>query len=90
MSGKLCVGQPVNNVGAGRISQSRALCEGADYRLQGTALAFPDSDNPHPVGSPDYEAWNNGWTKVNINAGTTIPVDELKCCAIDRAQVVTA
>lgn len=91
MSGKLCNGQPQQNAGAGRISQSRSFCEGIAFRMLGTEVSQPKSANPHYVnGSPDYLAWNRGWDDANGSAGTTLPTDEGKCCAVDYDQLILA
>lgn len=79
MAGKLCFGQVRNNAGAGHISQSKAYCEGAKWRAQGTALAFPKTDNPHEAGSEDAEAWDLGWDVAQAAAGGTLGT--VGCCA---------
>lgn len=81
MAGKLCTGAPTNNAGAGILSSSKAFCEGLAWRAQGTAVAFPISDNPHEPGSEDADAWDAGWTVTNAAAGTTVDPDNCPCCA---------
>jgi hypothetical protein len=91
MSGKLCVGEPLNNIGAARIDESRAFCEGLAYRMSGTVLTRPIADNPHLiVDSPDHVAWDNGWGKADNAAGGALPTDEGRCCAVDRGLVIAA
>ena len=69
MSGKLCTGIPENNSGAARINQSKSFCDGVFYRSRGVALARPITDNPHPVGSPNADSWDAGWTAADDAAG---------------------
>jgi hypothetical protein len=82
MSGKLCTGEPTNNAGAGLLSQSKAFCEGLAWRAQGTALAYPITDNPFLAGSPDGDAWDSGWTVTNGAAASTVDPDAAPCCAV--------
>ena len=81
MPGKLCTGAPTNNVGAGRLSQSKAYCEGMAYRASGTLIAKPITDNPHASGSPDGISWDSGWTKADDASGGNISKADLGCCA---------
>ena len=91
MAGKLCIGVPANNIGAGRIGESRAFCEGLAFRMASTAILAPKTDNPHLiVDSPDHVAWDEGWDKAEAAAGGALPTDEGRCCAIDRAAVIAA
>ena len=62
MSGQLDFGTTLNNAGAARISLATAFSEGIYYRAGGTLAGRPASDNPHPSGSPDGDAWDRGWT----------------------------
>ena len=61
MSGQLDFGTTFNNAGAARMSQATAFSEGIYFRAGGTLLGRPLTDNPHPVGSPDHDAWDRGW-----------------------------
>lgn len=70
MSGKLCTGQPENNIGAGRLSQSKAFCEGRESNAGGGDIG----DDPHVSGSPDSDAWLAGF-------GDATAAD-LTCCAV--------
>lgn len=81
MPGKLCQGGKRNNIGAGRLSGSKAYCEGMSYRASGTAIAKPKTDNPHAQGSEDSIAWNNGWDLAQVNVGGNISKADLGCCA---------
>ena len=83
MSGKLCTGGATNNAGAARISQSKAFCEGIEFRAQGTAIAFPITGNPHPAGSPDNTSWAAGWLAADASAGGTMDGADAPCCAVD-------
>jgi hypothetical protein len=69
MPGKLCQGGKRNNIGAGRLSGSKAYCEGMSYRASGSAAAKPKTDNPHEQNSEDAIAWNNGWDLATANVG---------------------
>jgi len=81
MPGKLCVGEPINNAGAGHLSASKAYCEGMAYRASGTLIQRPFASNPHVQNSPDWNAWDYGWTKANDNAGGQISKADRGCCA---------
>lgn len=70
MPGKLCTGQQENNIGAGRLSQSKAFCEGRTTNFQGGLIG----DNPHEVGSPDSDAWLAGFADLT-------PAEDT-CCAV--------
>ena len=70
MPGKLCTGQSENNIGPARLSQSKAFCEGRTTNFNGGVIG----DNPHPVGSPDHDAWDRGF------ADATPAIDT--CCAV--------
>jgi hypothetical protein len=61
MSGQLDFGTTLNNAGAARIGEAKAFSEGIYYRAGGTLAGRPLTDNPHPVGSPDHDAWDRGW-----------------------------
>lgn len=78
--GKFCYGEPTNNAGAARLSQSNAFCEGLAYRASGTALGAPITDNPHISGSPDADAWDAGWNVGNDSTGT-VSREDAGCCA---------
>ena len=84
MPGKLCFGTQFANAGAGRLSASHAFCEGLYWRSQGTAAAFPITDNPHAVGSEDADAWDRGWTVTDSAAGSTVDPTDAPCCAIPQ------
>ena len=90
MAGKLCIGVPANNIGAGRIGESRAFCEGLAFRMSGTAVGQPITGNPHESGSPDSRAWDAGWIEADAAAGGTLPITDGPCCAVDRAAVIAA
>ena len=81
MAGKLCQGINRTNMGAARLSGSKAYCEGMLYRQGGTLLERPEANNPHQVGSEDSEAWVLGWTLSNTYSGGFIPKDQYGCCA---------
>ena len=81
MPGRLCTGQPENNIGAGRLSQSKAYCEGMAYRASGTFAAKPVTDNPHVPGSPDAGSWDLGWIVADDASGGNVSKADLGCCA---------
>jgi len=59
---------------------AQAYCEGMAHRIQGTALAFPITDNPYS--DPDGEletAWDAGWNSANGDAGGVL---DPKNCAL--------
>ncbi len=72
MSGQLDFGTVFNNAGAARIDSSRAFSEGIYHRAQGTAAAFPITDNPHEVGNENHDAWDRGWTVADSASPGTI------------------
>jgi hypothetical protein len=82
MPGKLCTGAPTNNAGAGLLSQSKAFCEGVQYRSQGTALEYPITNNPFLLGSPDSDSWIDGWLVTNGAAASTVDPADAPCCAV--------
>ena len=81
MAGKLCNGRLTNNMGAARLSGSKAFCEGILYRSGGTGIARPISDNPHEDGAEDSDAWDTGWDIANDAAGGSITKTAYGCCA---------
>lgn len=70
MPGKLCTGQPENNIGAARLSQSKAFCEGRLANFNGGLIG----DDPHFPGSPDSDAWLAGFADLTAAEDT--------CCAV--------
>jgi len=58
--------KPIKNV--------KAYAEGAEYRLTGTLIGVPITDNPFSPGEQNL-AWDAGWTDANgdgLGAGGTI------------------
>ena len=47
---------------AAHIKDWRAYEQGAAYRLGGTALEVPATNNPFPSGTPENVLWATGWT----------------------------
>ena len=88
MSGKLCTGSSENNIGAARLSQSKAFCEGVAYRSQGASLSFPRTGNPHVNGSSDYQAWDAGWMVVEGQVASPIDPATAPCCAVSDVVIV--
>ena len=84
MAGKICTGIAANNAGAARIGESKAFSEGIYHRAQGTALAFPVTDNPHLSGGPDSLAWIRGWTVANDASPGAIAQTSAPCVAIPQ------
>jgi len=76
MAGKNCTGIQSNN--AGNLKNSRAYCEGAKYRAEGTLLTRPPADNPHEVDSEAYDAWDRGWIYAENRSGSY--VSSFGCC----------
>lgn len=90
MPGKLCNGFLEANMGAGRLSTSKAFCEGIQYRSEGTALEKPSADNPHaPVDiyNPDFDSWHEGWSVANDAAGGAMSKDAAPCCATPQTVI---
>lgn len=81
MPGKLCTGTPRANAGAGTLRNSKAYCEGMQYRSEGTEVGKPDTDNPHSDGSEAATAWYAGWDFANFAAGGAIDTSET-CCQV--------
>ncbi len=77
MAGKNCTGVQNNN--SANLKNSRAFCEGREYRGKGTAATHPSTDNPHEVGSEANFAWATGWQFVETAAGTYVGV--FGCCS---------
>jgi len=80
MAGKLCTGSTTNN--AYLLKETKAFSEGIYYRAQGTAVAFPITDNPHPVGSQAADSWDLGWNRANTFAPGVIPQSSAPCVAV--------
>ena len=59
MSGKLCDGSSHNS--RVEVRETKSYAEGALHRAQGTAIAYPVTDNPHQASSPASVAWIAGW-----------------------------
>ena len=83
---KPCVGKSENN--ADLIKESRAYCEGISRRAQGTAVAFPITDNPHATLSDAGGAWSRGWTVADDAAGGVIAATAAPCCAIPNNTIL--
>lgn len=71
MAGKICTGYENNN--SFRIGATQAFADGALYRGGGPAAGRPRANNPHPVGSEDYNAWDAGWVSIHSYAGGRFP-----------------
>lgn len=84
MTGKLCTGAAQNNIGAGHLRSSKAFCEGLHHRAQGTALAYPVTDNPHVTGSEASDAWILGWTVADDAALGTVSKSAAPCCSVPQ------
>ena len=83
MSGQLDFGLGLNNAGAARIGQAKAFSEGIYWRAQGTAAAYPITDNPQDgTGSEEEAAWDRGWTVANNAAASTISQSDAPGVAI--------
>ena len=80
MSGKLCSGAVTNN--SYLPQESKAFSEGIYHRAQGTAVAYPVTDNPHAAASSAGVAWIAGWTVANDAAGGTITASDAPCVAV--------
>ncbi len=76
---KPCTGNQTGN--SDLIKESRAFCEGVAYRAQGTAAAFPQTDNPHGPSSDAYFTWLTGWAVANDAAGGVVDPALVSCCA---------
>ena len=63
MSGSWCTGVATDN--RQHLLDVRAYAEGAEYRLGGTALQRPITDNPHTVSASAIASWVAGWTDAD-------------------------
>jgi hypothetical protein len=81
---KLCNGIVSNNQ-AVKSRNSRALCEGINYRI--TVPSGSSNDSPHLSGSDDNTAWVTGWFLANASSGGTIDPNDAPCCAISNTIV---
>ncbi len=86
MSGKACTGNQTNN--ADLIVEAKSFCEGLAHRSQGTAAAFPQTDNPHGPTSDAYFTWLTGWAVANDAAGGAVDPANAPCCAISTDTVL--
>ena len=65
------------------LKNSRAYCEGVDYRFGGTAIEQPITGNPEDgIGSEAEASWDAGWT--DAGAGT------VEGCSCRRGQTADA
>jgi len=87
MSGKLCTGFKTNN--SFRLRDSKAYCEGLEYRIGGTWAERPDTDNPHPIYSSAYWSWEIGWLHADGLAGSSMPASMAPCCAVPQNIIQT-
>ena len=87
MPGKFCTGAVTNN--AYLLVETKAFCEGLNYRAGGTLLGRPKTDNQHAAGSEAAEAWDRGWETADAAAplGTITPSDA-PCCAVPTNVVI--
>jgi hypothetical protein len=88
MAGKLCTGATTNN--AYNPDASKAFSEGMYHRAQGTAAAYPITDNPHDgTGSEDETAWDAGWNVANSAAPGAISQTDAPCVAIPLGNIAS-
>lgn len=85
--GNLCDGVATNH--QKQLKNSRAYCEGVDYRFEGTAAQRPITGNPEDgIGSEAEAAWDAGWTDAHGDGlganGTVEP------CSARRGQTAPA
>lgn len=87
MAGKQCTGAATNN--AALPHQSRAFCEGLEYRSGGTLVQRPATGNPHDgTGSEAETAWDAGWAAAEAVKGVSaVAHADAPCCAIPHGTV---
>lgn len=90
MPGKQYDGRDLGDAKNGVTNNSRAYCEGMEYRTTGTAAAKPITDNPHQSGSEAATAWAAGWTVADGKAEGTLTRDEAGPCALGGVAVPAA
>ncbi len=83
---KPCTGNQTGN--SDLMKESRAFCEGVAYRAQGTAAAFPQTDNPHISTSDAYFTWLTGWTVANDAVGSVVDPALVPCCAAPQNTIL--
>lgn len=82
MSGKICTGVANNNAFRIKNNCHRAFSDGMYHRAQGTAAAFPQSDNPFDgEGSERETAWDEGWAVAHAAAPGAIARADAGCAA---------
>jgi len=74
---KPCTGTQTNTSDLMRESRS-------SHRAQGTAVAFPVTDNPHAAASDAGVAWIAGWDLAEAAAGGTVTASDASCCAVPQ------
>ena len=85
MPGVYCNGKPTEQP---FVKESQAFCEGMAYRVGGTGVQRPVTDDPYGTARPtESTAWQRGWAVADANAGGTIPDVEVACCALRGATV---
>jgi len=87
MAGKFCTGVVTNNNFLPK--ESKAYCEGMQWRMQGTALQFPITDNPHLADSPAAITWGLGWIVADNAAPGAITPSDAPCCAVPNVVVAS-
>lgn len=80
---KPCFGTIARN--SDRMKESRAFCEGIQYRAGDTGALRPISGNPHALGSDASTAWRNGWLLADGSSGSTVAPTSAPCCAVPQA-----
>ena len=78
MPGTLCNGVDTDQP---YINRSRAYCQGFLYRLEGTAVAKPKTDNPYGADQEVAKVdWDTGWDNCNAQAGNALTRAMTGCC----------
>jgi len=83
---KPCTGTQTNS--SDLMRESRSFCEGISHRAQGTAVAFPVTDNPHAAASDAGVAWIAGWDLAEAAAGGTVTASDASCCAVPQNTIL--
>lgn len=90
MPGKQYDGRGLDEAKNGVTNNSKAYCEGMQYRTTGTAAAKPITDNPHQAGSEAETAWDAGWNAADAKAAGTLTRAEAGPCALGGVAVPAA
>jgi hypothetical protein len=85
----LCDGNLPGHPKNGNPKNSKAFCEGMEYRAKDFGDAAPITDNPHQTGSDAFKAWDAGWAIAQNAQGDVIAPALVGCCGLIGVTIPT-